>query len=52
MRSGIRQGRDGAMLRLGVRVRDATAGCEPMPNAVVDVWHRDATGSYSAPGET
>jgi protocatechuate 3,4-dioxygenase beta subunit len=52
VRSDIREGRDGAMLRLGVRVRDATAGCKPIPNAVVDVWHCDATGSYSEPGET
>jgi protocatechuate 3,4-dioxygenase beta subunit len=52
VRSDIREGRDGAPLRLGVRVRDATAGCDPVPNAVVDVWHCDATGSYSEPGET
>ena len=51
MRSDIREGRDGATLRLGVRVRDAGAGCDPIPNAVVDVWHCDATGSYSEPGE-
>jgi protocatechuate 3,4-dioxygenase beta subunit len=29
-----------------VRVRDA-ATCEPLENAVVDVWHCDATGLYS-----
>jgi protocatechuate 3,4-dioxygenase beta subunit len=52
VRSDIREGRNGATLRLGVRVRDAGAGCEPIPNAVVDVWHCDATGSYSEPGET
>jgi protocatechuate 3,4-dioxygenase beta subunit len=52
VRSDIREGRDGAPLRLGVRVRDASAGCDPIPNAVVDVWHCDATGSYSEPGET
>ena len=32
--------------RLGVRVRDAAA-CEPIANAVVDVWHCDAAGGYS-----
>jgi protocatechuate 3,4-dioxygenase beta subunit len=52
VRSDIREGRDGAPLRLGVRVRDAAAGCDPIPNAVVDVWHCDASGSYSEPGET
>jgi protocatechuate 3,4-dioxygenase beta subunit len=29
-----------------VRVRDA-AECEPISNAVVDVWHCDAAGGYS-----
>jgi protocatechuate 3,4-dioxygenase beta subunit len=52
VRSDIREGRDGATLRLGVRVRDADGGCEPIRNAVVDVWHCDATGSYAEPGET
>jgi protocatechuate 3,4-dioxygenase beta subunit len=52
VRSDIREGRDGAPLRLGVRVRDADADCEPIRSAVVDVWHCDATGSYSEPGET
>lgn len=52
VRSEIREGRPGAELRLGVRVRDATAGCDPIRNAVVDVWHCDATGSYAEPGET
>jgi protocatechuate 3,4-dioxygenase beta subunit len=52
VRSDIREGRPGAELRLGVRVRDADAGCDPIRNAVVDVWHCDATGSYAEPGET
>jgi protocatechuate 3,4-dioxygenase beta subunit len=51
IRSDIREDREGATLRLGVRVRDA-AECEPITNAVVDVWHCDAEGSYSATGET
>jgi len=51
IRSDIREDREGATLRLGVRVRDA-ARCEPIENAVVDVWHCDAEGSYSEPGET
>ena len=46
IRSDIREDRKGATLRLGVRVRDAAA-CEPIPNAVVDVWHCDAAGGYS-----
>ena len=36
----------GALLRLGVRVRDAAA-CEPISNAFVDVWHCGASGDYS-----
>ena len=51
VRSDIREGHDGAPLRLGVRVRDLSNGCDPISNAVVDVWHCDATGSYSEPDE-
>jgi protocatechuate 3,4-dioxygenase beta subunit len=51
IRSDIREHREGSTLRLGVRVRDASA-CEPIQNAVVDIWHCDASGSYSEPGET
>jgi protocatechuate 3,4-dioxygenase beta subunit len=51
IRSDIREDHQGVTLRLGVRVRDAQE-CEPIPNAVVDVWHCDAEGSYSEPGET
>ena len=50
IRSDIREDRDGAELRLGVRVRDA-AECRPLADAVVDIWHCDAAGSYSAFGE-
>ena len=45
IRSDIREGRDGAVLRLAIRVRDSD--CEPLENAVVDVWHCDAVGLYS-----
>jgi protocatechuate 3,4-dioxygenase beta subunit len=46
IRSDIREDREGTLLRLAVRVRDAES-CEPPRNAVVDVWHCDAGGSYS-----
>ena len=36
IRSDIREDREGTLLRLGVRVREA-AGCEPIENAIVDV---------------
>jgi protocatechuate 3,4-dioxygenase beta subunit len=55
IRSDIREDREGTELRLGVRVRAADS-CTPIENAVVDVWHCDALGSYSgfeeARGET
>jgi protocatechuate 3,4-dioxygenase beta subunit len=46
IRADIREDREGTLLRLGVRVRDAES-CEPIENAIVDVWHCDATGLYS-----
>lgn len=46
IRSDIREDREGTLLRLGVRVRDAGT-CDPIENAVVDVWHCDALGVYS-----
>jgi protocatechuate 3,4-dioxygenase beta subunit len=49
IRSDIREDREGAKLRLGVRVRDAS-DCSPLADAVVEVWHCDAAGSYSAFG--
>ena len=33
-------------MRLAVRVRNAES-CKPIENAVVDIWHCDALGSYS-----
>jgi protocatechuate 3,4-dioxygenase beta subunit len=46
IRRDIREDREGARLRLGVRVRDAGT-CSPIESAVVDVWHCDADGTYS-----
>ena len=46
IRSDIREDREGATLRLGVRVRGAEQ-CQPLANAVVDIWHCDAGGVYS-----
>ena len=46
VRRDIREDRPGTALTLAIRVRDF-AGCTPRPNAVVDVWHCDATGNYS-----
>ena len=41
IRSDLREDREGTLLRLGVRVRDADS-CEPIENGIVDVWHCDA----------
>jgi protocatechuate 3,4-dioxygenase beta subunit len=46
VRSDIREDRPGTPLSLAIRVRNL-AGCTPRANAVVDVWHCDATGNYS-----
>ena len=46
IRGDIREDREGTRLRLAIRVRDA-AGCKPISNAVVDIWHCDALGLYS-----
>ncbi len=55
IRSDIREDREGTRLRLALRIRDARS-CEPLRDAVVDVWHCDADGSYSgfddAPAKT
>jgi protocatechuate 3,4-dioxygenase beta subunit len=45
IRSDIREDRAGTPLRLAIRVRDSA--CEPLPDAVVDIWHCDADGAYS-----
>lgn len=46
VRSDIRDARPGAPLDLAFRV-ERTAGCTPVPNAVVDLWQCDAAGMYS-----
>jgi protocatechuate 3,4-dioxygenase beta subunit len=46
VRSDIRDARPGAPLDLAFRV-ERTAGCAPVPNAVVDLWQCDASGMYS-----
>jgi len=46
IRRDIREDRAGSRLRLAIRVREA-ASCEPIPDAVVDIWHADAQGGYS-----
>ena len=46
MRRDITEGRPGLPFDLAVKVVDAES-CEPIEDAVVDVWHCDAEGVYS-----
>ncbi|HEV7535716.1 MAG TPA: protocatechuate dioxygenase, partial [Acidimicrobiia bacterium] len=46
VRSDIREDRPGTPLTLAIWVRNFS-DCSPRANAVVDVWHCDATGNYS-----
>jgi len=46
VRRDITEGLTGHPLRVGVQVVDAA--CDPVPGAVVDIWHADVDGDYSA----
>lgn len=46
LRSDIREGLQGAVLRLDIRVVEPLA-CAPAPGVVVDIWHCDAIGRYA-----
>lgn len=45
-RRDITEGKPGATLLVSLRLVEA-GSCEPIPGAVVDVWHSDAIGHYS-----
>lgn len=46
IRQDLREDRPGTPLRLALRVQ-SFPGCEPIKNAVVEIWHCDAGGVYS-----
>jgi protocatechuate 3,4-dioxygenase beta subunit len=46
IRSDIREDRVGTRLRVGARVLDVD-GCTPIKDAVFEIWHCDAAGTYS-----
>jgi protocatechuate 3,4-dioxygenase beta subunit len=50
VRSDITEGKDGTPLDLKITVVDA-AGCTPIKDAAIDVWHCDAVGIYSGFGQ-
>lgn len=47
VRSDITEGKAGLPLRLQVAVADLSAGCLPLSDAAIDLWHCDAQGYYS-----
>ncbi len=48
VRRDITEGRSGTPMRLVFTVvRVGNDGCQVLPDAVVDIWHCDATGQYS-----
>ena len=51
LRSDIREGRGGELLRLVLSVVDATT-CEPIEGAKVEIWQADRQGNYSGFGAT
>lgn len=46
IRRDITEGKRGIPLRVAIRLVQATS-CQPIGDAVVDVWHADAVGRYS-----
>lgn len=47
LRQDMTEGQEGVPLYLDIGVMDVNS-CEPLPNVLVDVWHCNATGSYSS----
>jgi len=47
VRRNITEGRPGTPLQVAIRLVRA-GSCEPIRDAVVDIWHADAVGQYSA----
>ncbi|KAJ6187273.1 hypothetical protein N7519_002181 [Penicillium mononematosum] len=47
LRQDIREGQPGVPLSLEIGVIDVNT-CEPLPDVLVDIWHCNATGSYSS----
>ncbi|TVY12702.1 hypothetical protein LARI1_G009550 [Lachnellula arida] len=47
LRQDMREGQAGVPLTLDIGLLDM-ATCEPLSNALVDMWHCNATGSYSS----
>ena len=50
-RSDITEGHPGVPLTLTMALVDTNAGCAPVSDARIDVWHCDADGVYSGYGQ-
>lgn len=50
-RRDITEGKPGIPLAVTLNIVNAQAGCAPVANAVVEVWHCDVTGNYSEYGQ-
>ncbi len=50
VRSDVREDRTGLQLTLAVSVVNTNAGCAPVTNASVEIWHCHAAGNYSEYG--
>jgi protocatechuate 3,4-dioxygenase beta subunit len=50
IRSDIREGKPGTLLKLTIKVVNVNSNCAGVPNASVEVWHVDAAGNYSEYG--
>ncbi|MBB5870357.1 protocatechuate 3,4-dioxygenase beta subunit [Allocatelliglobosispora scoriae] len=46
VRSDIREDRAGKQLKVAFKLQDSET-CQPLPNAVIEIWHCDADGLYS-----
>jgi protocatechuate 3,4-dioxygenase beta subunit len=50
IRMDIREGKQGTLLTLTIKVVNASSACTPVAGAAVEIWHVDAAGDYSQYG--
>ncbi len=48
----ITSDRNGTSLNIRITIQNKNNNCEPLANAIVDIWHCDASGNYSQYGNT
>lgn len=46
VRQDLRENQGGILLQLDIGIMD-TSTCKPLPNALIEIWHANATGYYS-----